>query len=73
MANFECGVKKYIWATANVKIHFPVDVKGNADVSCYQCDMFNRNSGKCVLTGKTSEYPKLHVGSECPLTFEEEM
>lgn len=59
MANFESGVAKYIHAKATVKVHFPVDFKGNADISC-------------KLTKEICEYPEKYVGSACPLELEEE-
>ena len=48
MSDFESGVSSYIEATATVHVYFPVDAKGNADVSCYQCDYFRRQSSTCL-------------------------
>lgn len=67
MANFDSGVSSYIKAQATVTVFFPVDYRGNADISCYQCDFFNRSSGLCQLTKAVSEYPTKYVGSSCPL------
>ena len=69
MANFESGVSKYIKATATVEVGFPVDNRGNADISCHQCEFFSRQSGICQLTKKISEYPQRYVGSHCPLNI----
>lgn len=72
MPNFEHGVSRYIHATATVGVHFPVDLKGNPDVSCHQCPFFKRNYRACALNGEICEYPDKFIGSMCPLIFEEE-
>lgn len=73
MANFDSGVKAYITGECIVKINFPVDWKDNADVCCYQCKMFSRNTGMCQLTKEISEYPTKYKGSHCPLNFDGEI
>lgn len=73
MANFDSGVKAYITGECTVKVHFPIDWKDNADVSCYQCKFFSRASGICYLTKEISEYPQRYVSSKCPLTFSGEI
>ena len=73
MANFDSGVKAYITGEYVVQIHFPVDFKDNAEICCYQCEMYSRNTGICQLTKKISEYPTKFVGSECPLIFDGEI
>ena len=73
MADFSSGVKAYITGEYLVKIHFPVDFKDNADVCCYQCKMFSRNTGMCQLTKEISEYPTKYIGSRCPLNFDGEI
>lgn len=73
MANFESGVKAYITGECTVKVHFPIDFKDNADVSCYQCKFFSRASGICYLTKEISEYPQRFIGSQCPLDFSGEV
>ena len=72
MANFESGVKKYIFAEATVTVAFPVDFRDNADINCYQCKFFSRNNGICQLTKEISEFPQRYVGSNCPLILQEE-
>lgn len=71
MAYFEDGVKEYITGYAVVEVHFPVDYKGNADISCYQCRFFSRSTGICQFTKEISEYPTKYVGSNCPLVMKE--
>lgn len=73
MLNFERGVKAYITGECVIKIHFPVDFKDNADICCYQCNMFSRNNGICQLTKEISEYPTKYIGSHCPLNFDGEI
>ena len=73
MACFETGVKAYITGEYTVKVRFPVDFKDNADVSCYQCKFFSRNTGMCQLTKEISEYPTKYIGTNCPLTFDGEI
>ena len=70
MANFDCGVKAYIFGEYTIRISFPVDFKDNADVNCYQCRMFNRTAGLCRITNEVSEYPSKYIGSKCPLQFD---
>ena len=73
MPNFESGVKAYLEGKVLIKIGFPIDSKGNADVCCYQCKMFSRNTGICQLTKEISEYPTKYTGSHCPLDFSGEI
>ena len=73
MLDFSSGVKAYITGKCEVQIHFPVDFKDNADVCCYQCKMFSRNTGICQLTKEISEYPTKYRGSRCPLVFDGEI
>lgn len=70
MSNFESGVKAYVTGECIVRVHFPIDFKDNADICCYQCKMFSRNTGVCQLTKEISENPTKYVGSCCPLKFD---
>lgn len=70
MANFESGVKDYIIGTAKVRTFFPVDFKGNADVSCRQCRFYRISSRKCGLNEEVIPYPDKYIGPLCPLEFE---
>lgn len=71
MPNFESGVKEYIIGYAVVEVGFPVDWRGNPDISCFQCKFFSRSTGRCNLTQEVSEYPNKYVGSHCPLVIKE--
>lgn len=73
MVNFDKGVKSYIYGVHTVRVHFPVNHRDVADICCYQCNMFSRNTGICQLTKEISEYPTQYVGSNCPLKFEGEI
>lgn len=67
MASFESGVSCYIEAEATVKVYFPVDSKGNADISCSQCYFFREYSKRCGLNHEICQYPNKYVGDSCPL------
>ncbi len=69
--SFDSGVKSYIIGRATVEVGFPVDFRGNADVTCTQCFFFRESSKRCALTGQISEYPTKYVGSHCPLEIVE--
>lgn len=71
MANFDSGVARYIKAYAVVTVAFPVDSRGNADISCNQCPYYSRSSKMCQLNKSTVNYPDKFVGRECPLILEE--
>lgn len=71
MANFESGVASYITGVATVRVSFPVDFKGNADISCRQCQFFRISARSCGLNGEICEYPDKYVGGQCPLNMEE--
>ena len=67
MPNFESGVAEFIHAQATVDVFFPVDFKGNADISCSQCYYFRKNYSTCGLNGEVCQYPNKYVGGSCPL------
>lgn len=72
MANFESGVAGYVIGTATVRVFFPVDQKGNAEVCCRQCRFFRKTSCTCGLNGAVCYYPDKYVGDQCPLEMEEQ-
>lgn len=72
MANFESGVARYIKTYAVVKVNFPVDFKGNAEICCKHCPYLSSNERMCQLNKEPIAYPKTHVGYECPLKLVEE-
>lgn len=39
MPNFESGVASYIKAEATIKVNFPVDEKGRAEIACKHCPL----------------------------------
>lgn len=67
MANFDSGVYSYVLAEATVRVGFPVDAKGNAEICCLQCKFYRRNHRNCGLNGEICEFPEKYVGSSCPL------
>ena len=72
MPRFESGVASYVVGEAKVKNYFPVDAKGNADISCTQCFFYREASRRCSLTGEISSYPTRYVGMNCPLEMVEQ-
>ena len=72
MAVFDSGIASYVQAEATVTVFFPVDWKGNADISCSQCYYFRKNYSTCGLNGEVCQYPNKYVGGSCPLTPVEE-
>ena len=67
MANFESGVASYIKAEAIVKVNFPVDEKGKAEVACKHCPYLSSNERMCQLNKEPVAYPNKFVGDMCPL------
>lgn len=66
MADFSSGVKGFIKASAVISVSFPIDLKGNADVSCFQCPYYSQSSRICQLNKAVPAYPSKFIGQECP-------
>ena len=71
MADFESGVAKYIVATTEVRVHFPVDFKGREEIACKHCQFYKRPQ-QCGLNGEVVNFPEHFVGYNCPLKLVEE-
>lgn len=67
MANFESGVASYIKAEAIIKVNFPVDEKGRAEIACKHCPYLSSNERMCQLNKEPVAYPNKYVGDMCPL------
>lgn len=67
MANFDSGVSGYIVGYAIIEVGFPVDMKGNADISCKHCPYLSSNERMCQLNKEPVAYPTKFVGDKCPL------
>lgn len=67
MANFESGVASYVKAEAVIKVNFPVDEKGRAEVACKHCPYLSSNERMCQLNKEPVAYPNKFVGDMCPL------
>ena len=67
MANFESGVASYVKAEAIIKVNFPVDEKGRAEVACKHCPYLSSNERMCQLNKEPVAYPNKYVGDMCPL------
>ena len=66
MADFSSGVSGYVKASAVVSVSFPIDLKGNADVCCYQCPYYSQSSRICQLNKAVPAYPSTYIRQECP-------
>lgn len=71
MGRADSGVARYVFATATVKVGFPVDFRGSVDLCCYQCQFYQRNYRSCGLNKKIVAYPEHYVGADCPLEIDE--
>lgn len=67
MPNFESGVASYVKAEAIIKVNFPVDEKGRADIACKHCPYLSSNERMCQLNKEPVAYPNKFVGDMCPL------
>jgi hypothetical protein len=73
MAIFDNGVSAYVKGTYTVEVNFPVDKRGNADISCNQCPYYGRTSKTCQLNKSVVHYPDKYIGFNCPLSIEGEV
>lgn len=67
MAAFETGISSYVHAQAVVDVYFPVDSRGNAEITCRQCYYYAETSNRCRLNWEICQYPNKYVGGSCPL------
>lgn len=67
MPDFESGVKGYVVAEATVRVNFPIDFKGNTDITCTRCPYLSSNERLCQLNKEVVAYPHKYVGANCPL------
>lgn len=71
MLNFESGVSGYADGVCEIRVHFPIDMKGNADICCRQCPYLSSNERMCQLNKEPVAFPNKFVGAYCPLRMEE--
>lgn len=71
MANFDSGVKGYVNGHYLVKVSFPIDFKGNAEIACKHCPYLSSNERICQLNKMPVAFPNKYVGDYCPLESEE--
>ena len=64
---FESGVSSYIVGVAKVKVCFPVDDKGRAEIICKHCPYLSSNERMCQLNKQPVAFPNKYVGDMCPL------
>ena len=64
---FESGVASYVKTEATIKVNFPVDEKGRAEIACKHCPYLSSNERMCQLNKEPVAYPNRFVGDMCPL------
>lgn len=67
MANFESGIASYITGECTIRVHFPIDDKGRAEICCKHCPYLSSNERMCQLNKEPVAYPNKYVGDRCPL------
>ena len=72
MGSFDNGISSYVRGRWVVTQFWPVDARGNAEISCVQCFYYRDASKRCSLTGEVSQYPQKYVGGSCPLLNDED-
>ena len=68
---FDSGVSGYVIGTYTVRVAFPIDLKGEPDISCKQCQFYRVTSRSCALTEKIVPWGEKFVAPTCPLEREE--
>ncbi len=66
-ARFESGVYGYVRTYAVINVNFPIDKKGEADISCRQCPYYRTQSRTCGLTESLVPWGEKFVAPDCPL------
>lgn len=72
MGRFDSGISGYVIGEYTVRVYFPIDSKGEPDISCKQCPYYRISSRTCALNGKIVAFPEKFVGQKCPLECKKE-
>ena len=68
---FDSGVSGYVVGRCEITVYFPIDMRGEPDISCKQCPFYRTSSRSCALTDKSVPYGERFVAPSCPLRREE--
>lgn len=68
---FDSGVSGYVIGRCEVENPFPIDLKGEPDISCRQCRFYRVSSRSCALTDDIVPWGEKFVAPTCPLRREE--
>jgi len=68
---FDSGVYGYVVGRCEITVYFPIDKRGEPDISCKQCPYYRMQSRTCGLTEDVIPYGERFVGPKCPLRREE--
>lgn len=72
MSSFDSGVRGYVFGVATVRVPFPIDWTGVANINCVQCPFYSSSSRRCQLNKEVVAFPEKYVGDMCPLEEETE-
>lgn len=68
---FDSGVSGYVVGKCEITVYFPIDMRGEPDISCKQCPFYRISSRTCGLTDDVVPFGEKFVGPKCPLRREE--
>ena len=68
---FDSGVSGYVVGRCEITVYFPIDMRGEPDISCKQCQFYRQSSRSCALTDKIVPWGEKFVAPSCPLRREE--
>ena len=69
--SFDTGVPGYIVGRTEVANYFPINKRGDVDLSCEHCRFYVMRSRRCFLTDELQHYPDRDRGMNCPLELEQ--
>lgn len=69
---FGSGVYGYVDGRATITVHFPVDKRGEPDISCKQCPFYYISTRTCGITKNIVPWGEHFIAPTCPLKFNDE-
>ncbi len=72
LADFESGVRGYVTGSCTIKVHFPIDARGNKEIACKHCPYLSNNERVCQLNKEIVNFSTRYVGVYCPLKIMED-
>lgn len=62
------GVSEYVTLDGKIVNHFPVDLAGEAHISCTYCQYYSQSTNRCRVSGEIIYRADKYLGNYCPLT-----